>query len=322
MREPWVALSEIQQGVVARSQLLGQGLSARQVRRHVDNGRWQVLWPGVYVTHSGPVPELTRVWGAVLYGGPGAVAGPHATLGLARLWPGHRGPIDVCVPHERRVQARAGLTIHRVRDLARRARRTLNPPQLRIEHAVLDVADAAASPETVCDVVLRTLQRRLVTTSLVADGLAARPRHRWRRLVTELLAEFADGVHSPLERRYLREVERAHRLPRGVRNQLELSIDGRRRYRDVRYEKWLLVVELDGREAHPVDEAFRDLRRDNAVVAGGEVVLRYGWRDVTAHSCEVAAQVAAVLAVAGWRGSPSLCGASCRVRQDRGRSVR
>ena len=73
---------------------------------------------------------------------------------------------------------------------------------------------------------------------------------------------------------------------------------------------WLTVVELDGRAAHPADEAFRDHRRDGAAVAG-DVVLRYGWRDVVDHPCQVAAEVAAVLQRRGWSGTPLPCGPRC-----------
>jgi hypothetical protein len=84
-------------------------------------------------------------------------------------------------------------------------------------------------------------------------------------------------------------------------------------YHDVRYRRWSTVVELDGRAAHPVEEAFRDFRRDNRVVVAGDVVLRYGWRDVACHPCEVAAQVAEVLQARGWPGPPRVCGSGCPV---------
>ena len=52
-------------------------------------------------------------------------------------------------------------------------------------------------------------------------------------------------------------VEVPHRLPTGARNLVDVDERGRRRFRDVEYRRWGLIVELDGREAHPVDEAFR-----------------------------------------------------------------
>ena len=174
---------------------------------------------------------------------------------------------------------------------------------------MLDQA-ACAPAWAAIDLVLRATQRRLTTAVRLRDALDRRRRHRWRGLLSEVLSEVAQGVASPLERHYLRDVERRHRLPSGERNRQETA-SGRHWYRDVRYPGWETVVELDGREAHPVDAAFRDLRRDNHAVVAGETVLRYGWRDVVGRPCEVAAQVAAVLALRGWPGRPVPCGAGC-----------
>jgi hypothetical protein len=158
------------------------------------------------------------------------------------------------------------------------------------------------------------IQRRLTTAGRIRSALRARPRHRSRGLLTELLAETEDGIASPLELRYRRFVEGAHRLPNGVRNARETAPGGGSWYRDVRYARWGVIVELDGREAHAADEKFRDLRRDNLAAIGGETVLRYGWRDVVGRPCEVAAQAAAVLTMRGWTGRPAACGPECAVR--------
>jgi very-short-patch-repair endonuclease len=82
---------------------------------------------------------------------------------------------------------------------------------------------------------------------------------------------------------------------------------GGRTYDDVRYAEFGVVVELDGRAAHPDETRWRDMARDNASVVDGRRVLRYGWADVASQPCEVAAQVATVLGVAGWRGMLRRC---------------
>lgn len=130
-------------------------------------------------------------------------------------------------------------------------------------------------------------------------------------LLREVLADIDDGVPSPLELHYRRDVERCHRLPPGARNEVEVQRLGGRWYRDVRYSAWYVIVELDGREAHPAEGAFRDMGRDNVAVADGDVVLRYGWRDIVGDPCGVAAQVGVVLALHGWTGRPQPCSASC-----------
>ncbi len=150
------------------------------------------------------------------------------------------------------------------------------------------------------DSIFRVTQRRLTTAVRLRNRLAERGRHRWRRLLEQVLAEVMDGVASALEHRYAKDVERRHGLPRGERNPRETAPGGGNWYRDVRYRAWRTVVEFDGRVAHPADQQFRDLRRDNQAAEQGDTVLRYGWHDVAGRPCTVARQVATVLRANGW----------------------
>jgi very-short-patch-repair endonuclease len=134
------------------------------------------------------------------------------------------------------------------------------------------------------------------------------------------LADVAAGAHSPLELRYLRDVERAHGLPSGSRQHAVVRSGGRY-FDDVRYPEYGVTVELDGRVAHPDEACWRDMRRDNSSVLAGRRVLRYGWADVAGRPCAVAAQVVAVLRAAGWRGAPHGCHRGCPVSGDLGKFV-
>ena len=308
--DPWRCLAEQQQGIVSRSQLLSLGLSRSQARRNVANGRWRLLLPGVYATFTGPVGELAAVWAAVLGAGSGAAASHATALWLGGVIDDRPDVIHISIPAERRVRSHPGVRIHRTRDFSDSVHPAALPPRSRVECAVLDVCETAG-PMVVVDIVLRSIQRRLTTALRLRAALSSRPRHRHRALLQEVLDEAGSGVHSQLERRYLLDVERRHRLPSGRRNRAERGSGGSDRYRDVRYPQWLTVVELDGRAAHPADEAFRDHRRDNVAVVAGDVVLRYGWRDVVEHPCRVAAEVTAVLPGRGWSGTPLPCGPGC-----------
>jgi hypothetical protein len=59
-------------------------------------------------------------------------------------------------------------------------------------------------------------------------------------------------VHSALEFRYVRDVERRHGLPTAIR-QARLTAGSRTRYLDNLYEEAGVAVELDGRVAHPAE---------------------------------------------------------------------
>ena len=142
-------------------------------------------------------------------------------------------------------------------------------------------------------------------------ALTERQRIRWRGELTELLSPDAAGLHSVLEVRYHRDVERPHGLPGGSR-QARFRVGSRNAFRDRIYEQYLTVVELDGRATHTIDRRWDDIRRDNATSAGGILTLRYGWFDVTKRPCQVAAEVAQALATRGYRGAKP-CSSGCPV---------
>lgn len=144
-------------------------------------------------------------------------------------------------------------------------------------------------------------------------ALRERARHPWRVELTAMLDDVAAGAESPLELRYLNRVERAHGLPRGVR-QAPAVQGGRRQFIDVDLPEFGTRVELDGRLGHEHEGAFRDRRRDNDGVRAGRATLRYGYVEVFSHACEVAAEVAAVLQSRGWSGTAKRCGPTCRMR--------
>ena len=89
---------------------------------------------------------------------------------------------------------------------------------------------------------------------------------------------------------------------------------GQRQYQDVTYQAYGVVVELDGRVAHPVEGRWRDIPRDNAsAAADGQQTLRCGWADVTERPCLAAAQAVAVLAAHGRGGRLRPCGRTCQL---------
>src|SRR5262249_18785809 len=149
---------------------------------------------------------------------------------------------------------------------------------------VIDLAQSAHNLEDAYGWVARAVNNRLTTVDRLRDAIAGRAKVRWRRLLLEGLGDVAAGCRSVLELAYLRRVERAHGLPPGQRQ--AVGTDGRILI-DVRYLRYRVRVELDGRAAHPFDHRFRDMRRDNHAVVVGDETLRYGTADVTQRCCEV-----------------------------------
>lgn len=305
-------LAERQAGVVSRRQLRDLGIPRHTVRAELRARRWRRIYPMTYVLFTGPPPPLTRVWAAILYAGRHAVASHHTAAWLDGFRPDLPETVEVCVPHGRRHHpSRPGVRVRQRRRLDAIRAPAKEPPRTRFEETLLDLTDAMRHPEQVIDLVLRACQHRLTTAARLRRAARGRPRLRHRRLVGDVVAEVVLGVHSTLERRYLRDVERAHGLPRGERNRQE-GAASRRRYRDVRYRRWKVVVELDGRAAHPEEwREIDDLRDNELVEAEGTRTLRYGWRSVGTRPCATAAQVVRVLRSGGWRGRPRRCGPDC-----------
>lgn len=306
------SLSLLQGRCLSRAQALTTGLTDEQLDGHVAARRWQRLHPGVYVIFSGPLPYVTRVWGALLYAGEGAAAASHETAAwLAGLLEQPPPLVHVTVPANRRISEQPGLRIHYSRRLEECTHPARQPTQTRIEETVLDLVEKALRVDDVVGLLTRACQRRLTTAARLRDSARGRKKLRWRRLIDEVLTDVVAGVQSPLERRFFRDVERAHGLPRGERNLAE-GQPGRRRYRDVRYRKYVTLVELDGSAAHPAEEREADQLRDNDVVEQeGAAPLRYGWAPVAGRPCQVAGQLARVLRRRGWKGRPRRCGPDC-----------
>jgi len=315
-----------QAGVLTRAQALTAGYTIDAIRARLATGRWQRIQIGVYLTYSGPAARDSQLWAAVLGAGPGATLS-HQTA--AQLWgfaPWTGGLIHVTVPSRRRVQPPPGAVVHRSARIDQARHPSRLPPLTRVEDTVLDLVQQAGDLDEAIDWVTRACSRRLTLPGRLLGALEGRSRVSWRAELTAALSDVAEGCHSPLERRYLQRVERVHKLPVGRRQAPRAvaalgSDHPGRRYDDVRYEPWQVVVELDGRIAHPDPQRWRDMRRDNAVTEGGGRSLRYGWADVVSRSCAVAAQVAGVLRESGWPGRARSCSTNCVVdRQDPARA--
>jgi predicted transcriptional regulator of viral defense system len=300
-----------QAGAISRRQLLDAGLNAKVIAKRLARGRWQQLYRGVYAVFSGPATRDTWLWAAVLRAGDGAVLSHKTAAELHGLIDTPAESICVTVPSARRVR-NSGIVIRisgRVQEATQPGR---EPPRTTVEETALDLAQLARTLDEACGWITRACGRRLTTEQKLRTALAMRKKMRWRTELDDVLAAAGDGIHSVLEYRYLRDVERPHGLPRS-RHQVRAVIDGRVVYRDAYYDRYKLAVELDGRNAHPDDDRWQDHRRDILAGTQGVQTCRYTWRDVYLHPCETAARQAQILRQRGWPGTPKPCSAGCPV---------
>jgi len=306
----WILLLHAQRGVVARPEVRAGDISTRTVERRLKSGQWRRMHRGVYATFTGEAPREAKLWAAVRRAGAGAMLSHETAAEMHGLVDKPAKMIHVTVPRSRRpAQGKPihGVVIHRS-DLSRP--QCLPPwqlPRTRIEDTVLDLVAAARTFDEAYSWVSRALSRDLATAGMLADALAGRSRFRWRAWLTEAIADAGEGAHFPLERRYARDVERAHGLP-AARRQAGRTIAGATHYKDNWYAEYGICVELDGAAYHPPEQMLKDKRRDNVNLASDDArTFRFGLVDVTERACHSAAMVAASLRRNGWEGQPRPC---------------
>jgi hypothetical protein len=320
-RRDWFLTLDAQSGVADRSQALRAGYSRRAMAYRLKSAKWRRVQRGVYATFTGPVHREARLWAALRRAGPGAMLSHETAAEVHGLTDKPSAKIHITVSpgrHPARHKPIKGVVIHRS-DQSRPARLPeWKLPRTRIEDTVLDLVTTADTFDEAYSWISRALSERLVTADMLREALSTRSRIRWRVWLTEALADAEEGAYFPLERRYARDVERAHGLPQAER-QARRTIDGKTHYKDNWYADYRVCVELDGPTYHQNERVQQDKHRDNVNLAvDAAQTYRFGPVDVTERACESAGMVAATLQRRGWQGQPHPCRRpDCKVGRQR-----
>ena len=300
------ALAELldrQHGVVSRRQLVELGALPHEIARMRRRKELVAVHRGVYVNHTGKLSRDQREWAAVLVHWPAALTGKSA---LPK--PDPNGAIHVAVDISRTPRPVKGVVAHRTTGLESRVAWVSSPPRIRIEHAAIDVAaahhrDPVAMFRTLADV----CQTRRTTAERIGKVLSTRGRVPGKTMMLDLLDDLATGACSVLEREYLR-IERVHGLPDGNR-QKPAKVAGKSAYRDVDYEEFGVVVELNGRAFH--DDALSwdadALRELDTLVDTDRPTVRLTYGLVFGTPCQTIAKVGTLLSRRGWTGTLRRC---------------
>ncbi len=275
------ALAAAQCGVITLGQAAELGLSRHSVGRLVDMREWRRVGPSLVFLHDLDPPWRALAWAGILHAGGSARIGGEGAAHLHGLTDEPPDQILIMIPHQRRLRDRPPWTFRREREGARSERSPGVLPRTTVEDTVLDLC---TDERSALHWIPLAVQRGRTSAARLREAMLSRPRLAQRRLLLDLLDDARSGTESPLEVRYLRDVERSHGLPKGRR-----QVRRRRSARnDVGYEEFGLIIELDGHLGHDGLGRFRDFRRDNAALIDGRITLRYGWADVTQESCAVA----------------------------------
>ncbi len=282
-------LAEAQHGVVARWQLLLEGLTTAEIRWRLETGRLHVVHRGVYAVGHPRLGPRGRWMAAVLALGEGAVLSHRAAAALWSLLDDHP-PIDVSSSRNARPQA--GLRVHRTSTLSA-AQRVIRDgiPCTSVARTLLDLA-ATARPHTVRKAVREAEFRRIFDLREVM----ALEAHPGRRRLLGVLDELSIGslnTKSELEDRFLALVTGAG-LPRPeVNAALEVNTTY---FVDFLWRTERLIAETVGFAAHGRESSFHaDSRRILRLRNAGYEVLTFTWRDVTETPDEVLTAVRARL---------------------------
>jgi len=313
----WPELLDYQSLVVSRRQALDYGVSRKVVSARTQSGAWQRLQRGTYATFSGLAPREACLWAALLRAGPGAVLSYETAAEVHGLTDKPSKMVHITVPANRdpdRYSSISGVVIHRSRNVISQRLPPWQLPRTPVAETVLDLVNASKTFDDAYSWLSRATGRQRATVGMIRDAVAARKRMRWRGWLVDALDDIADGAMFPLERRYVRDIERAHGLP-SARRQARRELASGVRYLDNFYDRYKLCVELDGQSSHPPEQKWQDADRDNDNVFLDDVqTVRFGIREVTVHRCDQAAKLAAALMRRGWDGAGlHPCGADCRV---------
>jgi very-short-patch-repair endonuclease len=298
--------------------VLGTSLALRfmtgnQLRWQITSGRWQKPIRGVVVAQSGPLTDRQLMRAALLRAGPQAV---FAGLTAARL-DGFKGfddkrplrelPIYLLAPagYKRRTPP-FGLNVvtHYSRALtdldvhpAKQPRRT------RIARSLIDAAVWMPTDRGAMAILAAGVQQGLARADdlrRVTDRIGWQ--HR-RKLIVETIGDIAGGAQALSELDVSRQVLRAFRLPEPSRQVARRDARGRRRWIDVLWDDYKVVVEIDGAQ-HAEDPLQRwdDMERDLDLGLGGYLTLRFPAWLVRKSPEYVAHRILEALRRAGYQG--------------------
>jgi very-short-patch-repair endonuclease len=258
-------LAARQHGMVTRVQLLGLGLSAREIDYRVRTGRLWRVHHGVYCVGRPPVTPHERAIAAVLACGRGAALSHRpggALWEIGLRWP---STMEVTAPSKR---SRPGIKIHRSPLGRRDVTRHYGIPVTTLARTLLDLAEVLDTP-SLTRAVNEARLRRKATLNDLAELLNRSPGRATKRL-RPFVERPSGPTRSEFEDAFLAFVHR-HGLPTPETNQIVAGYEV-----DVLWREHKLIVELDGRPYH--ENAFeQDRERDATLLNAGFPVLRITW---------------------------------------------
>jgi predicted transcriptional regulator of viral defense system len=291
-------IADAQHGVISLDQLQLLGLTTSAVRNRVATGKLHRVYRGAYSVGHSRVSWQGRYMAGVLACGAGAVLSHRPAARLIGLRRG-AGRLDVTVPG-RRVRVK-GIDVHQTRWLdPRDVIEEQRIPCTSVARTIFDLADEDGDERATQRDIDRAEELRIFDLTEIQRVLALGQRRRGARVVATVLAQATQPAitKNELEERMFAICENAG-LPRPRVNFPIVLRDGIHVEADFAWPELKLIVETDGWETHRTRRAFTsDRQRDRKLAVEGWVVHRFTWYEIAYEPEKVAAELAALVAVA------------------------
>jgi hypothetical protein len=280
--------------VVSSAQLRALGLNTREVGHRIRVGRLHRLYRGVYAVGHARLGREGRYMAAVLACGKRAVLSHRSAAAWWGLLQTAQALVDVTSPHGR--HAIAGVRRHQARSLTAPDTTTHEAiPITSVARTLLDLA-ATVRSDRLERALAQAERLRLYDGKAIRDVLSRANGHRGKAVLTKATAQEPKLTRSELEAIFLGLVRQAG-LPEPETNLPLIALDDPRPEVDFYWPAHRLVVETDGWETHGTRSAFEaDRRKDAALVAAGERVVRFTWRAVVHDGATVIERLRAAAA--------------------------
>jgi very-short-patch-repair endonuclease len=290
-----VELGRHQHELVTRPQLLAAGISDKVIRRCRNNGFLDHVAEGLYRLAGAP-DTLQGQLRAIQLLVPGAAAYRESAARLLVLPGGGWSAAPEVVAPRNTTNRCLGVALHQ----------TAHLPEADL--TVVDGLRATTAERTLCDLAsvlgFRRLewlcQRAIVGGTTTAEELLAcffafarrgRKGSALMRVVLDGLLSGPGFANTELEQLFL-ELVRAHHLPPFEYQWRPPWYDGRRGIADFCRQPERVLVEVDGRAWHTIQQAIEeDRRRDRLAHRHGYLPLRFGWAECRHRPEEVATEV-------------------------------
>ncbi|MCW2497905.1 MAG: hypothetical protein JWQ77_3829 [Jatrophihabitans sp.] len=261
--------------MATRAELAEQGFTASQLRAQLAAHRWHRVGRAIVLHNATPTTaQLHRI--CLLNCGPHAVL---TSFTAAQEW-GLRGwdraEVHVLAPRTVTRPPIPGLRLHQVgrwgsaEVVAGRRLHALAP-------SLVVAASSFERVRSACGIFAAAVQQRLLRPAELRAALSAAPRTRHRAALLRVVGDIEQGADALTEIDFVR-LCRRYGLPRPTQQAVRVTRGGRRRYLDAEWclaDGRIVAVEVDGAHHIAASQWSADQLRQNEIVLGGTLVLRF-----------------------------------------------